>query len=150
MLFSKKIIGSLDRPKTSAAKAEGRLLKSFGIGRLCSASVIVWYQPISKHWDSLYQVQLDQHGLLRRAFALRFALLWLCLFPSFLRSSCFCCSRKATAFTFTLTVKPASRDRLLDARSEEARNSWWSYFEENSVSAAWCLVAVSTLWDNMW
>ena len=41
MLFSKKIIGSLNRPKTSAAKAEGRLLKSFGIGRLCSASVIV-------------------------------------------------------------------------------------------------------------
>ena len=42
MLFSKKIIGSLNRPKTSAAEAEGRLLKSFGIGRLCSASVIVW------------------------------------------------------------------------------------------------------------
>ena len=41
MLFSKKIIGSLNRPKTSAAEAEGRLLKSFGIGRLCSASVIV-------------------------------------------------------------------------------------------------------------
>ena len=27
--------------KTSAAEAEGRLSKSFGIGRLCSASVIV-------------------------------------------------------------------------------------------------------------
>ena len=37
----KKIIGYLNRPKTSAAEAEGRLLKSFGIGRLCSASVIV-------------------------------------------------------------------------------------------------------------
>ena len=41
MLFSKKIIGSLNRPKTSAAEAEGRLLKSFGIGQLCSALVIV-------------------------------------------------------------------------------------------------------------
>jgi hypothetical protein len=28
--------------KTSAAKAEGRLLKIFGIGLLCLASVIVW------------------------------------------------------------------------------------------------------------
>ena len=45
MLFSKKIIGSLNRPKTLAAEAEGRLLKSFGIGRLCSASVIVWTSP---------------------------------------------------------------------------------------------------------
>ena len=40
MLFSKKIIGYLNIPKTSAAEAEGRLLKSFGIGRLCSALVI--------------------------------------------------------------------------------------------------------------
>ena len=47
MLFSKKIIGSLNRPKTSAAEAEGRLLKSFGIGRLCSASVIVWCKYVS-------------------------------------------------------------------------------------------------------
>ena len=30
-------------PKTSAAKAEGRLPKNFGIGRLCSASVIPCY-----------------------------------------------------------------------------------------------------------
>ena len=45
----KKIIGSLNRPKTSAAEAEGRLLKSFGIGRLCSASVIVWQMPYQKY-----------------------------------------------------------------------------------------------------
>ena len=31
-------------PKTSAAEAEGRLPKNFGIGRLCSASVILWVQ----------------------------------------------------------------------------------------------------------
>ena len=34
--------GRLIDQKTSAAKAEGRLPKSFGIGRLCLASVIVW------------------------------------------------------------------------------------------------------------
>ena len=42
MLFSKNIIGSLNRPKTSAAEAKGQLLKSFGIGQLCLALVIVW------------------------------------------------------------------------------------------------------------
>ena len=31
----------INRPKTS--EAEGRLLKSFGIGRLCLASVILWH-----------------------------------------------------------------------------------------------------------
>ena len=34
----------------------------------------------------------------------------------------FTVSARQLAFTFTLTAKPASRDRLLDARSEEARN----------------------------
>ena len=32
--------------KTSAAEAEGQLPKSFGIGRLCSASVIVWVNSL--------------------------------------------------------------------------------------------------------
>ena len=31
-------------PKTLAAEAEGRLPKNFGIGRLCSASVILWLE----------------------------------------------------------------------------------------------------------
>ena len=31
-------------PKTSAAEAEARLPKNFGIGRLCSASVILWLE----------------------------------------------------------------------------------------------------------
>ena len=43
------MIGSLDRPKTSAAESEGRLLKSFGIGRLCLASVIA----CARHCDLL-------------------------------------------------------------------------------------------------
>ena len=34
-------IGLIVSQKTSVAEAEGRLSKSFGIGRLCSASVIV-------------------------------------------------------------------------------------------------------------
>ena len=61
MLFSKKIIGFLNRPKTSAAEAEGRLLKSFGIGRLCSASVIVCPQlTLSKlSVPSIYIVVLE-------------------------------------------------------------------------------------------
>ena len=40
------IIGSLNRPKTSAAKAEAGLLKSFEIGQSCSASVIVCWQSM--------------------------------------------------------------------------------------------------------
>ena len=35
-------IGLIVSQKSSAAEAEGRLPKSFGFGRLCSASVIVW------------------------------------------------------------------------------------------------------------
>ena len=74
MLISKKIIGSLKPSffwvykqgerhifmeifdgllidqKTSAAEAEGRLLKSFGIGRLCSASVILCFEDL---WGQL-------------------------------------------------------------------------------------------------
>ena len=37
-----KTIGLIVSKKCSAAEAEGRLPKSFGFGRLCSASVIVW------------------------------------------------------------------------------------------------------------
>ena len=39
-IFNGRLIGQ----KTSVAEAEGRLLKSFGFGRLCLASVIVCYQ----------------------------------------------------------------------------------------------------------
>ena len=72
MLFSKKIIGSLNRPKTSAAEAEGWLLKSFGIGRLYSASVIVcwlhgyegcpfvFHQPVFKKVASAGLSRLQQ------------------------------------------------------------------------------------------
>ena len=41
--FFCKTIGLIVSHKTSAVEAEGRLSKSFVIGRLCSALVIVWY-----------------------------------------------------------------------------------------------------------
>ena len=37
-----------NRPKTSAAEAEDGILKSFGIGRLCLASVILRLWPLAK------------------------------------------------------------------------------------------------------
>ena len=41
MYFLENFQWSINKPKTSAAEAEGRLLKSFEIDRLCSALVIL-------------------------------------------------------------------------------------------------------------
>ena len=45
---------SIVSQKTLVAEAEGRLPKSFGIGQLCSASVIFWF-----HWSKLVRYLFD-------------------------------------------------------------------------------------------
>ena len=52
----------INRPKTSAAEAEGRLLKSFGIGWLCSALVIVWFDDSKVCKFYLLSIQIVFHN----------------------------------------------------------------------------------------